>query len=84
MKLALLTKKTRGAKVFANIQLHLGSEKDLMNQPIGIGGFTGGLLLRGTSKHTRQQLQDEFDKLSAQVNVSGGPAFASASIETYA
>ena len=82
MKLALLTKKTRGGKVFANLQLHLGSERDLSNKPIGIGAFTGSLLLRGTSKHTRQQLQDEFDKLSAQVNVSGGPAFASASIET--
>ena len=41
--------------------LHLGNEKDLMNR--GIGGLvTGQMLMRGTARHTRQQLLDELDK----------------------
>ena len=27
----------------------------------------GSMLMRGTAKYTREQLQDEFDKLKAQV-----------------
>jgi zinc protease len=33
--------------------------------------FATTLLMRGTAKHTRQQLQDEFDRLKARVNVNG-------------
>jgi len=39
-------------------------------------------LMRGTAKHTRQQIQDEFDKLKARAFVSGGASTATASIET--
>ena len=38
--------------------------------------------MRGTQKHTRQQLQDEFDKIKAQVNVGGALAGATARIDT--
>ena len=38
--------------------------------------------MRGSKNHTRQQIQDEMDKLKAQINVSGGPNSATASIET--
>ena len=38
--------------------------------------------MRGTSKHTRQQIKDEFDRLKARAGVSGGPTQASVSIET--
>ena len=38
--------------------------------------------MRGTSKHTRQQIKDEFDKLKARAGVSGGPTQAGMSIET--
>ena len=30
------------------------------------------MLMRGTTKRTRQQIQDEFDRLKARVNVCGG------------
>ena len=33
--------------------------------------FATSLLMRGTAKHTRQQLQDEFDRLKARVNING-------------
>jgi len=42
----------------------------------------GQMLMRGTSKHTRQQIKDEFDRLKAQVSISGGATAASATIQT--
>ena len=81
LKLVLLPKKTRGGTVVADLQLHFGDEKSL----IGKGAaprMAGSLLMRGTQKHTRQQLQDEFDKIKARVNVSGSLTGAGASIDT--
>jgi zinc protease len=40
------------------------------------------MLMRGTAKHTRQQIADEFDKLKARVGVFGGPTSAGVSLET--
>ncbi len=40
------------------------------------------MLARGTAKHTRQQLKDEFDRLKARVGVSGGPTQVSVGVET--
>ncbi|MEO6390308.1 MAG: pitrilysin family protein [Pyrinomonadaceae bacterium] len=79
--LALLPKKTRGETVFASLTLRMGNEKALMNRSTA-GSLTGSMLMRGTAKHTRQQLQDEFDKLKARVSVGGGSSAASATIET--
>ncbi len=81
IKTAFLTKKTRGNVVIASLTLRFGDEKSLMNRTTA-GSFAGDLLMRGTAKHTRQQLQDEFDKLKARVRVGGSPAGATASIET--
>src|ERR1035441_3953183 len=47
-----------------------------------IAGITGGLLMRGTKSKSRQQIQDEIDRLKAHINVSGSPFSATASIET--
>ena len=78
---ALLSKQTRGNSVVANLNLRFGDEKSLMNKAY-TAGFVGDLLERGTSKHTRQQIQDEFSRLKAQVSVFGGPTSANVSIET--
>jgi zinc protease len=40
------------------------------------------MLMRGTTKHTRQQIQDELDKLKARAFVFGDPTSANVSIET--
>jgi zinc protease len=40
------------------------------------------MLMRGTAKRTRQQIQDELDKLKAQASVFGGATQAGAFIET--
>jgi zinc protease len=68
MKLALLSKKTRGGTVTAVLNLHYGDEKSLFGKEPA-AQMAGALLMRGTQKHTRQQLQDELDKLKAQMGV---------------
>jgi zinc protease len=81
LKLVLLPKKTRGGTVIASLQLHFGDEKSLANKGAA-PRMAGALLMRGTQKHTRQQLQDEFDKIKARVGVSGSLAGAGASVDT--
>jgi zinc protease len=81
IKLALLPKKTRGGKVVAQMTLRYGDEKSLMNRSTA-AQMAGSMLMRGTAKHTRQQIQDELDRLKARVNVFGGPTQAGVVIET--
>jgi zinc protease len=69
MKLALLSKKNRGGTVNAVINLQYGDEKSLFQREPA-ANMVGSLLMRGTQKHTRQQLQDELDKLKAQMGTS--------------
>lgn len=69
MKLVLLSKKTRGATVRAILSLHYGDEKSLFGKETA-AQITGQMLMRGTTAHNRQQLQDELDKLKAQMMVS--------------
>jgi zinc protease len=81
LKLALLPKKTRGGKVVARLVLRIGNEKDLTNRD-DAGMLAGQMLMRGASNHTREQIQDELDKLKARANVFGTPTQAGATIET--
>ncbi len=66
---AFLPKKTRGEVVEMRLNLHFGSEKSLkgLNTPASL---LGGLMRRGTTEHTRQQLTDELDKLGAQMSIA--------------
>jgi zinc protease len=81
LKLALLPKKTRGGTVVAILTIRFGDEKSLANRTVA-GPLAAAMLIRGTTKHTRQQIQDELDRLKARVNVNGGSASATANIET--
>lgn len=81
LKTAFLVKENRGDSVSVRLNLRLGDEKSLMNRGTA-GSFAGQMLMRGTAKHTRQQIKDEFDRLKAQANVFGGPTAASATITT--
>jgi zinc protease len=81
LKLALLQKKTRGGKVVAQMALRYGDEKSLMNR-VAAAQLAGGMLMRGSAKHTRQQIQDELDRLKARANVNGGATQAVVTIET--
>jgi zinc protease len=81
LKMSLLSKQTRGDTVVANLVLRFGDEKSLMNRSTA-GQFAGAMLMRGSTKHTRQQIQDEIDRLKARLNVFGGTTNAGVQIET--
>ncbi|HYR92343.1 MAG TPA: pitrilysin family protein [Terriglobia bacterium] len=81
MKLALIPKETRGDVVSANLRLEFGDENSLKEKAT-IGRLTGQMLMRGSTLHTRQQIQDELDKLKARLNIGGGAAGVTATIET--
>ncbi|MGD0000355.1 MAG: pitrilysin family protein [Bryobacteraceae bacterium] len=81
IKIAFLEKKTRGNQVTATLQLHFGDETSLKDREIA-AGLAGSMLMRGTAKHTRQELKDAFDKLKAQVTIAGGVDSAMAHITT--
>lgn len=81
LKVALLPKKTRGEVVVASMTFRFGDEQSLMNRKFA-AQFAGQMLMRGTAKHTRQQLRDEIDKLKAQLGVGGGTSSATVSIQT--
>jgi zinc protease len=81
MKLALLSKKTRGGTVNATLSLHFGDEKSVFGKST-VAQMAGAMLMRGTAKHNRQQIQDEFDRLKARVGVNGSATGADASIST--
>jgi zinc protease len=71
LKIAMLPRKTRGGTVSAVLDLHFGDEKSLAGKAAA-AQITGGLLMRGTRNKTRQQIQDEMDRLRARITVSGG------------
>ncbi len=81
MALALLPKKTRGETVFATITLRFGDLQRLMNMAT-VSDLTADMLLRGSTKHTRQQIKDELDRLKARVSIAGSQPQATATIET--
>ncbi|HEV7605924.1 MAG TPA: pitrilysin family protein [Steroidobacteraceae bacterium] len=69
LQLVLLPKKTRGGGVYAGLALRFGDVASLKNLG-STPAFATGMLMRGTTSHTRQQLADEFDRLKARVNVN--------------
>ena len=81
LKLSFINKKTRGEQVTALVNVRYGDENSLKGL-VTPASLAGQMLMRGTTKHTRQQIKDEFDKLKANVTVTGGPTSAQASIQT--
>ena len=73
IKVALLPKKTRGGSVVASLTLYWGDEKSKTDRGPSCG-LAGGLLMRGSRKHTRTELRDAFDRLKASVSASIGGA----------
>ncbi|MGE5095293.1 MAG: M16 family metallopeptidase [Betaproteobacteria bacterium] len=73
VKLALLPKKNRGETVNVSIQLEIGNAKDLFGQRMA-ASMAGRMLSRGTTRLTRTQLSDEFERLKVSGRVSGPSA----------
>ena len=81
LKTAFLERKSRGGRVSGVVRLHFGDLQSLQN--LGdVGRLTGAMLMRGTQKRTRQQLQDELTRLKATLGVSGDADGAVVSLET--
>lgn len=80
-KLSLLSKKTRGESVVVNLIMRYGNENNLDGKSL-VAQTAGNLLMRGAAGMSRQGIQDEFDKLKAQVRVSAGTFYTFASIST--
>jgi len=81
MKVALLAKGSRGNAVQAVLTLRYGDEKSLFGSA-NVPEFTAALLDRGTATLSRQQIQDRFEALNAQVQFSGNDTQASVGIRT--
>jgi len=81
MKVALLSKKTRGGTVVATLTVRFGDEKTLFDKAT-VADLAADMLMRGTTKHTRQQIKDELDRLKARMSVSGRATQANVTIET--
>ncbi|MBL8794105.1 MAG: insulinase family protein [Planctomycetia bacterium] len=79
-KVALLPKKTRGEMVSLRLMLRYGNEKSL-NGLTTAAGMLGTMMQYGTEKHTRQQLQDELDKLGARLSVQSDTAYVLCTID---
>jgi zinc protease len=70
IKLAVLPKKSRGESVVVNLSLHYGNPESLKGITSATQ-FLGSLMSRGTKQHTRQQLEDELDRLKARATLTG-------------
>jgi zinc protease len=62
VKLALLPKKNRGETVTVDLSLHAGDEKSLFGKGV-VYGMTIPMLTRGTTRYTRAELDDAFERL---------------------
>ena len=70
MEVALLPKETRGDAVVVRLRLQFGDETSLTGRSTA-GDMAGSMLMRGTRGKTRQQIQDELDRLKAQGSLGG-------------
>lgn len=80
-EVALLPKKTRGNSVNLRLTLRYGNAENL-KELIKASEFLPNMMLRGTLKYTRQELQDALDKQRASLAASGSPGTATFSLET--
>jgi zinc protease len=71
MRVAVLSKRTANNMVTATIDLRFGDRTTLVDRREA-ASMAGSLLMSGTRRYTRQQLQEQFRTLNAQVNVVGG------------
>ncbi len=81
LKIVMLPKQTRGGTVNAQMTLRMGTEKTLWGKG-SIPTITAQMLMRGTQKKSRQQIDDELSRLKTRMSVSGSGPGVVASLET--
>ena len=69
LAVALLPKKNRGQTVSLSLRLRLGDEQSLFGKS-AISAMTSGMIMSGTTKYSKAQLQDEMSKLKITGGVS--------------
>ena len=81
VEVALLPKENRGDAVSVQFSFRHGTEAALMGQATA-GSLAGSMLMRGTTRRSRQEISDELDRLKAQGGVGGAVLSASGSFTT--
>jgi zinc protease len=82
LKLSLLPKQTLRNRMVSELRLYVGTERELTQGRQHLNDLVATMLMRGTKKHTRQQITDELDRLKARVRFSGDANATTVSIET--
>ncbi|MEW6745832.1 MAG: pitrilysin family protein [Planctomycetota bacterium] len=70
-KLALLPKETRGNSVTAALTFHYGSAAALKGRT-DAASLVGPMLMRGTAKHTRREIEDRLAELKSRFRIGAG------------
>jgi zinc protease len=82
MKLLLLPKRTRGSAVHVALRLGYGNLESLRGWSAA-ASLLPGMLLRGTLRHSRGQLQDELSRLETVIDASPlGAGMTQVTVET--
>ncbi|MDQ6619533.1 MAG: insulinase family protein [Pseudomonadota bacterium] len=81
IRVAFLPKKTRGETVQLQMTLHLGDEKSVFGRRPE-GSLTAAMLMRGTKRHSRQEIEDTLDRLRAKLSTGGSETTVTASGQT--
>ena len=68
-KVALLSKKTRGETVQGRLSLHLGDQASMFGKSV-VHDLTSDMLMRGSSKFSRTELDTKLGELKAKLQVS--------------
>ncbi|HEY9573592.1 MAG TPA: pitrilysin family protein, partial [Pusillimonas sp.] len=81
VKLALLSKPTRGDRVEANLLIQFGDADSLKGQR-DVSSAVASLLDHGTNNMSRQEIEDRYDALEASVSFGGGAGIVMVDMST--
>ena len=80
-KYALLEKPAKGDVILANINLRFGNKENLANKS-KIGVLLAGMLKKGTTNRTKEQISDELDKLKTSISFADAAGVLSIYLST--
>lgn len=71
LKVSFLPKKTRGNTVVFNATFRFGSAEALQGKA-AVASMTGGMIVRGSQRLTREQINQAFEELRTNASIGGG------------